>query len=578
MSSKSPHSPGFDYRPPSSHTSATSSILFSSAKPQSVAKRANPLGFDFGLADAQAPQVPPSPTSTVYEAIDSPTVPDFLLAGDESATVDLVRNHLRRPSTAHTQVAPNFHEDQYPVHRRKRSKDSWTAKTQTVFQVEDAERDSDFWDDHSGVFSYYGEAAPNEGLDEEQVMGEEWTQPRQIEQQTPRSVQNPATDPSKSTSPKTPKASRRSPLDDITPSKAPLNVTTKVSILRSPATSPIQQHSASSRDSDESMVLSSIPYKLHSSNQHQPGETMGYGGGYEAASVQQTMRKQSSTSTKGSRQGSLSDRSSRSRSSDTRSPGGSAIRTNPRYITPEMPPTAVFPNTPPASVSPRQDELATKANIPQQPDQSLTPPSSNNERKPPTQNVIKALKDRTISEPKLISMTATVPTVPIIRMGDDRLEQLRNERRKTRMASKTSTPERKTRRPMLDDEVDDHVTSPPPFTRQNRSSPPGVATRGQVRRRETTAGSVLFDDQLRDRAPSPSSSKLLAGPEYTTYLPSPHLMADNPYQQGPQKSRHRRKVSRQDIDPVITHSSPAILNQWDGHPKRRMNGPIDPAW
>lgn len=577
MSSKSPHSPGFDYRPPSSHTSATSSILFSSGKPQSTAKRANPLGFDFGLADAQAPQVPPSPTSTVYEGIDSPTVPDFLLAGDESATVDVVRNHLRRPSTAHTQVAPNFHEDQYPVHRRKRSKDSWNAKTQTVFQVEDTERNSDFWDDHSGVFSYYGEASPNDGIDEEQIiMGEEWTQTRQIEHQTPRSAQKSATSSLKSTSP--PKDSRRSPFDDVTPSNIPLNVTTNVTVLRSQTTSPIQQRSAVSRDSDESMVLSSVPYKLYNSNQHQPGEAMGYIGGYEAASTHQTVRKQSSTSTKRSRQGSLSDHSSHSQYSDTRSPSGPAIRTDPRYITPEMPPT-VFPNTPPASVSPYQDTLATKVSIPQQPDQSLTPPTSNNERKAPTQNVIKALKDRAISEPKLISMTATVPTVPIIRMGDDRLEQLRSERRKTRMSSKTSTtPDRKTRRPMLDDEIDERAQSPPSFTRQKRSSPPGVATRGQVRRRETTAGSVLFDDQLRERAPSPPSSNLLAGPEYVTHLPSPHMMADNPYQQGSQKPRHRRKVSRQEIDPVITHSSPAILDQWDGHPKRRMNGPIDPAW
>jgi hypothetical protein len=576
VSSKSPHSPGFEYRPPSSHTSATSSILFSSAKPQSVAKRANPLGFDFGLADAQAPQLPPSPTSTVYEGIDSPTVPDFLLTGDESATVDLVRNHLRRPSTAHTQVAPNFHEDQYPVHRRKRSKDSWTAKTQTVFQVEETDRSSDFWDDHSGVFSYYGEAAPNDGIDEEEQIttGDEWTQDRQIEHQTPKSFQK-STNSSKSTSPKTPKASGRSPFDDANTSTAPLNVMTNVTVLRS-TTSPIQQRSADSRDSNESMVLSSLPYKLPSSTQHQPVETMGYAGGYEVASLRQTMSKQSSTSTKRS-QGSLSDRSSRSRSSDTRSPGGPAIRTDPRYITPEMPP-AVFPNTPPLSVSPHQDGLATKVNISQQPDQSLTPPKSNNERKPPTQNVIKALKDRAISEPQLISMTATVPTVPIIRMGDDRLEQFRNERRKTRMTSKTSTPDRKTRRPMLDDEVDDHVTSPPPFTRQKRSSPPGVATRGPSRRRETTAGSVLFDDQLRERVPSPPSSKLLAGPEYTVHLPSPHMMADNPYQQGSQRPRHRRKVSRQEIDPVITHSSPALLDQWDGHPKRRMNGPIDPAW
>src|SRR5208282_4983866 len=98
MSSKSPHSPAFEYRPQSSHTSATSSILFSTAKPLHVnSKAAKTLGFDFGLPETQTQQMPPSPTSTVYEVIDSPTVPDFLLAEDEPATVDLVRNHLRRP-------------------------------------------------------------------------------------------------------------------------------------------------------------------------------------------------------------------------------------------------------------------------------------------------------------------------------------------------------------------------------------------------------------------------------------------------------------------------------------------------
>jgi hypothetical protein len=56
-------------------------------------------------------------------------------------------------------------------------------------------------------------------------------------------------------------------------------------------------------------------------------------------------------------------------------------------------------------------------------------------------------------------------------------------------------------------------------------------------------------------------------------------MEDTPYQYvAQQKPRHRRKVSRQDIDPTTTLSSPPALNQWDGHPKRRMEGAIDPAW
>jgi hypothetical protein len=90
----------------------------------------------------------------------------------------------------------------------------------------------------------------------------------------------------------------------------------------------------------------------------------------------------------------------------------------------------------------------------------------------------------------------------------------------------------------------------------------------------------LYDEHLRNRAPpSPSSSKFRAGPEYTIHVPSPHQMQDNPYQPIPQhSSRHRRKVSRQDIDPMMTHSSPAVLNQWDCYPKRRMEGPIDPYW
>jgi hypothetical protein len=100
-----------------------------------------------------------------------------------------------------------------------------------------------------------------------------------------------------------------------------------------------------------------------------------------------------------------------------------------------------------------------------------------------------------------------------------------------------------------------------------------------MRRRETTAGSVLFDKGFRDNVRSPVSSKPVTAANYVMPVPSPHLMDDNPYRQAaPERSRHRRKVSRQDIDPVATHSSPAILNQWDGYPKRRLNGAIDPAW
>lgn len=152
---------------------------------------------------------------------------------------------------------------------------------------------------------------------------------------------------------------------------------------------------------------------------------------------------------------------------------------------------------------------------------------------------------------------------------------------------------------MFDDEVDDigaggvsRAVSPNPFTRR-KTSPPGIATR----RRETTAGSVLFaEDERRD--------ELLAGPEYTTQLPSPFQMEDTPYvgktmtetpktgkniadvsKMGKTEAngaRHRRKVSRTECDPVNTMSSPAVLSStWDMHPKndrRRMEGAIDPAW
>ena len=131
------------------------------------------------MADSKpAPQAPPSPTSTVYEVIDSPTVPDYLLAEDDTTTVDLVRDVLRRPPTAQTQAPPpNFHEAQYPTLRRKRSKDSWRTNTETIFKVDDGDNDSLFWDEN-GVFAYYGQNGNvnGNGIDEEEqlVMGEQW--------------------------------------------------------------------------------------------------------------------------------------------------------------------------------------------------------------------------------------------------------------------------------------------------------------------------------------------------------------------------------------------------------------------
>ena len=239
-----------------------------------------------------------------------------------------------------------------------------------------------------------------------------------------------------------------------------------------------------------------------------------------------------------------------------------------------MPPPSIFPNTPPQSGSLSHNGSSNQAPISQLPDQTLTPPPANTERKATTANVKKALKDRVISEPKFISMTATVPTQPIIRMADDKLAQIRNERRKTtRMGVKSNTIRKATspRRAMLEDEPDEVRTQSPgssptgPFTRRNGSSP-GMATRPQPRRRETTAGSVLFDESLRDPSVSP---RLLAGPEYT--ITPPHKMNDNPYQGvSQQKPRHRRKVSRQDVDPVTTYSSPAILKQWDDHPRQQV--------
>ena len=56
-------------------------------------KTAKALGFDFGLPESNSVPVPPSPTSTVYEVVDSPTVPDYILAEDEPPIFDVVRNH-----------------------------------------------------------------------------------------------------------------------------------------------------------------------------------------------------------------------------------------------------------------------------------------------------------------------------------------------------------------------------------------------------------------------------------------------------------------------------------------------------
>ena len=369
---------------------------------------------------------------------------------------------------------------------------------------------------------------------------------------------------SRSTIAKTTRAPRRQSLfDELPPSTAALNVKTNVTILKSPDTfapKPVVSNTETARVGAGSPILSSNPYKVSHSAEYQ--SAVGYEG-YTANGV---------SSQKQSRQGSSSDHSVRSQTSpENRKP----INTDARYITPEMPSMSIFPSTPPPSVSPSQSAFA-KPQAPFIPDQSMTPPS-NTERKPPTANVLKALRDRSISEPTLQHMTATVPTIPIVRMGGDKLEQIRNERRKTRRGRSPSE-RRPQRKAMLEDEPDDiGAAAPGPFTRR-KTSPPAVATRGEPRRRETTAGSVLFDETLRDRGPSPSSN-LFVGQEYTTRLPSPHLINDNPYQPvGQQQSRHRRKVSRQDVDPVTTHSSPAILNQWDGHPKRRMNGVVDPAW
>jgi hypothetical protein len=107
------------------------------------------------------------------------------------------------------------------------------------------------------------------------------------------------------------------------------------------------------------------------------------------------------------------------------------------------------------------------------------------------------------------------------------------------------------------------------------------------RRRETTAGSVLFDAHLRSDVAMDMGTQLLAGPEYRPGdLPSPHRMDDNPYQRAlsvggaglPQPPRHRRKVSRTEVDPAVTLSSPPVLNEWNDRRNRPRNAAVDPAW
>jgi hypothetical protein len=590
LSSKSPHSPAFDYRPQSSHTSTTSSILFASTKPPPGNSKPakNSLGFDFGLPEPLSPRLPPSPTSTVYEVIDSPTVPDFLLAADESATVDLVRNHLRRPSTAHTQAPTlNYHEAQYAALRRQLSKTSRSNKVETVFQIDDGDRTSNLWDDNnSGVLGYYGEELDDDGVDDMEriIMGEEWMHTQHITQNAKQTTVKSTPPKSSTTNPPPPSkrsrwnenSERDSVFNAVPPIKPPLNVKTNVTVLTSPLTSPLQRKfgSTGKRESEESIIISSIPYKTAKPIHYQSGGALGLG--YEANVVQDALLRQGPPEMHENRLLNGPPAISAAAKQAPRSPDD----TDPRYITPQLLPTSVFPNTPPSSVSPNHVNPATKAFVSSTPEQTLTPPQPIVDRKPPSENVVQALKDRIISEPQLISMTATVPTVPIIRMEDQKVEQLINENRKTRMNSSRIPPDRRPRRAMLDDEPDDiRPPSPGPFSRRKAASPPVVATQDSMRRRETTAGSVLFDKGFRDNVRSPVSSKPVAAPDYVIPVPSPHLMDDNPYRQAaPERSRHRRKVSRQDIDPVATHSSPAILNQWDGPPKRRLNGAIDPAW
>ena len=585
LSSKSPASPGFDHHPPSSHTSTTSSILFSATKPPpintQVTATTNPLGFDFGLNEPNA-QIP-SPTSTIYEVIDSPTIPDYVLAEDEPATVDLVRNHLRRPDTSATQApAPNFHEQEYPYHRRKRSNDYRPSQAENAVETDD--RNYEYWDGNSGVFSYYGQQSSEDDSNNEEnekSLSDKGTLDR-VNNGYPLSQVSTYSYASASS-----KNGEQSVNDNSTTSKVSLNVATNVTVLdQSPVVPPMK--SSLRRKSSDRLAASSqtystrpqgpSPFEHPSNGLKSPAIAYPEEDRNISSVVDEVMR---ATATARQRQSPISPYSPARSNSGGRNPVITPITTDTRYINAEMKSTSVFPNTPPPSVSPSQNGFSAPAGPPP-PEQSLTPPPTVTERKPPSENVIKALKDRIISEPQFISMTATVPTVPIIRMGDDKLEQLRNERRKTTRAKSPSL-RKLQRKPMLEDELEDTTTattrvprasSPGTFTRR-KTSPPGVATR-TARRRETTSGSVLFDADSKDTTGSPNQGgDLLGAPEYVTQLPSPHAMEDNPYQHiMVDKPRHRRKLSRQDIDPSVTHSSPAFLRQWEGQP-RKMERAID---
>jgi len=532
--------------------------------------------------------------------IDSPTVPDFLLAEDESTTVDLVRNHLRRPSTSHTNAALNPHDSQ-ASDKYGGSKNSWNnLDIPYRHDTDSGSRESDLWDEESGVFAYYEQRSSNGDVSDTQKQTA--NNPSRVGDSTNAYSAHPYATTGANVAPASPNNRHRSFLTDLPPSKAPLNVVTNVTVLKSPATFTSPATRERIRYSDDSIQTSPVqrtpsgdyPYVSHVSSTGPSEDKVSLHRRNTSRIVDEVMKtnsRKNSTTKQPQQESSFSETSfTRSRSnSQAQNAAGSALIIDRSFITPEMRSAAVFPNTPPPSVSPNYTGAAANVSILEVPDQSLTPPKDT-ERKPPTETVIRALKDRIISEPQFISMTASVPTVPIIRMPEDRLEQIRNERRKTTRTSNKSSSVRRPRKAMLDDEVDQGAqpSSPGVFTRGN-TSPPGVATRrpspprqppsgrsNSPRRRETTAGSVLFDEELRDRG------QFLAGPEYAAQMTSVGKIPDFAYQHSCTKDNgrpmHRRKVSRQDIDPTATLSSPAIMNQWDGHPKRRMNGAIDPAW
>lgn len=523
-------------------------------------------------------------------------MPDFLLAEDESTTVDLVRNHLRRPSTSHTNAALNL-SDSHPSDNGG-FKNSWNnLDIPYGHDKELGGRESDLWDEESGVFAYYEQRSSNgDGSDSQQQTA---NIPSKVADSTNAYSVDPYTTTTVNVAPASPKNRRGSFLTDLPPSKTPLNVVTNVTVLKSPATFTSPTTRAGIRYSDDSIQTSPVqrmpsgdyPYVSHVSSTDPSEDKVTLHRRNTSRIVDEVMKtnsRKNSTTQRPQQELSFSETGfTRSRSnSHVQNTTSSAVTADRNFITPEMRSAAVFPNTPPPSVSPNYAVATTNLSPLGAPDQSLTPPNDI-ERKPPTETVIRALKDRIISEPQFISMTASVPTVPIIRMPEDRLEQIRNERRKTTRTNNKSSSVRRPRKPMLDDEVEQGAqpSSPSAFTRGN-GSPPGVATRqpspprqpgrgNSPRRRETTAGSVLFDEELRDRGP------FLAGPEYAAQATSGGKMPDFSSQHSTKDSsrpRHRRKVSRQDIDPAATLSSPAIMNQWDGHPKRRMNGAIDPAW